>query len=75
MSTIIRKENQVFFEFRGKLITKTQRGYRTITGKKFNGNLLARFIRNEKSIECRAEVAHLKSICNRHCGTEYSFTI
>ena len=73
MSTIQTVNGVKFFEFQGKMITKTIKGYRTLAGEKFNGNLVANFIRNEKSIECRQEVIHLKSICNRFFNTEYSF--
>ena len=74
MSTIIRKENQVFFEFRGELITKTAKGWITDQGIKFNGCKVANFVRGKATANMQ-EIAHVKSILNRFFGYEYSFTI
>ncbi|MCP4985233.1 MAG: hypothetical protein GY928_03920 [Colwellia sp.] len=75
MSTIQTVNGVKYFTFKNQLIRKTDKGYRTVTGEKFNGNKLSNFIMNKKGIENRQEVAHLKSICNRLCGTDYSFAI
>ncbi len=75
MSTIQTINGVKFFTFKGELITKTAKGYRNIKGEKFNGNKLSNFIMNKKGLENLQEVAHLKSICNRLCGTDYSFAI
>lgn len=74
MSTIIKKENKVYFEFRGQLITKTQKGWITDQGVKFSGCKVANFVRGT-AIANRQEVMHLRSILNRFFGYELPFTI
>ena len=75
MSTIIRKNNVVFFEFNGTMITKSTAGkWHTEDGLKFNGTKVANFVRG-KSIQNRIEVNQIKSILNQFFGYDLSFKL
>jgi hypothetical protein len=74
MSTIQRIDNKVFFEFKGTMITKTDKGWRDQEGRKFNGTKVANFVRGKAMIN-RKEVMHIRSILNRHFGYDLSFTL
>lgn len=60
-----------YFEFQKVMITKTTQGWRTLTGEKFDGRKIAGFLKRG-NVNCRLEVAHIKSVCNRFFGGEYA---
>lgn len=74
MSTIERKNNRVYFSFKGEMITKTNKGWFTEKGEKFDRHLISNFVR-VKAIEKRSEVMHVRSILNRFFNYDLDYII
>lgn len=72
MSTIERKNNRVYFSFKGEMITKTNKGCFTEKGEKFDGRKVTNFVRGNQRT-CMVERNHLKSILMRFFGYDLDF--
>ena len=74
MSTIERINGKVYFEFRGTMITKTNKGWYTLQGEKFDRKKISNFVRSTAIVN-RGEVMQLRSILNRHFNYDLGYVI